>query len=322
MGEVAFVQVEEKYFIIQDNRFSSDPSINRGMPSGSAYDSIRPAGDWPQTGFVIADRSDYNHKRTELFFWDGQRWKPKFQTSKSTLIRQLGTWNQRRVLALLHDVDTGKPSFRVIAGFPSAPVPQVEKQEGCGAVIDPSHASILRSGFVFAAGRLCHATNLAVIQWQPNSKEGQKLDLPDSDDMQLAGIVALDSTTAFVAGSSKTGKSAYFARWMGESWERVAMPFDAGITHMTADPKGAVWMTTSKGQLWVRRKDGLTQVVLPLAPGDEQRIRALFVWSPSSADTWVVGEYGTGDSKRGVLMNTRALDGPRPSFSGSTGGEP
>jgi hypothetical protein len=315
MGDVAFLLVDGKLLLVRDGRVSFDRTPNRGLPSGSAYEEFVLAGEWPETAFVVAARTDHNHRRTELFFWDGHRWKSKLQTRRSTQIRALGPWNLRRVLALLQDVQTGKPSFQVIAGFPLDPLPTPDKAEGedCDAAVQLRDAAILRSGHVFAAGKRCAGTGLAVQQWEPGKKKGELFDLPDSSETELSGVVAQDAKTAFVAGVSKVGGPTYFAAFSGETWVRQSVPMISGIVRLSSDSEGTLWAVTASGELWARRQGSFAPVPLPPVPGGEGVIRAVDVWPRSAQDVWVVGSYHApeGDVQT-VLMHTRPHDGPVP----------
>lgn len=314
MGDVAFLLVDGNLLLVRDGLVSFDRTFQRGLPSGPAYEQFVLAGEWPDTAFVVAARTDHNHRRTELFFWDGHRWKSKLQTRRSTQIQSLGPWNLRRVLALLQDVQTGKPSFQVIAGFPLDPIPTPDEAEGgCDAKVLLKRAAVLRSGHVFAAGKRCGGKGLAVQQWEPGKKKGELYDLPDSGEAELADVVAQDEKTAFVAGASKIGEPAYFAAFSGDAWVRRSVPMTSGIARLRSDSEGTLWAVTTTGALWARRQGSFTPVPLPPVPGGKERIQAVDVWPRSAQDTWVVGRYQAGDGDvRTVLMHTRPHDGPVP----------
>lgn len=314
MGDVAFLLVDGNLLLVRDGQVSFDRTFQRGLPSGPAYEQFLLAGEWPDTAFVVATRTDHNHRRTELFFWDGHRWKSKLQTRRSTQIQSLGPWNLRRVLALLQNVQTGKPSFQVIAGFPLDPIPTPDEAQGdCAATVLLKRAAVLRSGHVFAAGKRCGAKGLAVQQWEPGNKKGELHDLPDSDEAELSDVVARDENTAFVAGVSKVGEPAYFAAFSGDAWLRQPVPTKSGIVRLRSDAKGTLWAVTVSGELWARRQGSFTPVPLPPVPGGKGRIQAVDVWPRAAQDTWVVGRYQAGDGDvRTVLMHTRPHDGPVP----------
>jgi hypothetical protein len=316
LGDVGFVHLDGRVLEVRDDKVAYDRAPNRGLPSGDAYEDVALAGVWPDTAFVVATRTDRNRRRSELFFWDGNRWKSKLQTRKSTVIRSLAPWNLRRVLALLQNVDDGTPSFRVIAGFPLDPVPHPASSdfEGCKTKVKLEKAAILRSGHVFAAGPMCESKGktLAVERWEPKTRKGTVEELPGSEGATLAGIVAKDATHVVMAGGSPNpGTAAYVATFDGSTWTQQQTPMQSGVSAITAGADGAVWAVTVSGNLWKRSPDkSWSQVPMPPVPNGQDRIQAVSVWAKAPGDTWVVGRYASQGKARTVLMHTRPHDGP------------
>lgn len=317
LGTVGFLLVDGKVLLVRDDKVIFDRGPNRGLPSGDAYESVLLGGEWPDTAFVLATRTDQKRRRTELFFWDGTRWKSKLQTAKSTELRDFGRWNLRRVLSLVRQIETGKPSFRVIAGFPIEPVPAPEKASpdkgGCAAAVLHERAAVLVSGHVLAAGKHCEAGGgLAVERWEPGAKTGVVSALPESHGVELSSLVALSPTLAFAAGASSGDRPAYLASMGSEGWTRQETPMRDGIARLTADGEGTPWAVTRGGEVWTRKGSGWVQVALPKA-SDQSTIAAIDVWPRSPGDTWVVGRTGKGAY---VLLHTRPHEGAIP-FSAS-----
>jgi hypothetical protein len=306
--------VDGKLLLVRDDRVSFDRGPNRGLPTGDAYEDMSLAGEWPDTAFVTATRTDRNRRRTELFFWDGTRWKSKLQTAKSTELRDLGRWNLRRVLSLVRQVETGKPSFRVIAGFPLEPVPVPEKaspdKEGCAAAVLHERAAILVSGHVLAAGKHCDAgTGLAVERWEPGARKGEISALPQSEGVELSSLVALSPTAAYAAGVAPGDRPAYLAALGGNGWARQETPMRDGITRLAADAEGTLWAITRGGEVWTGKDAVWAQVPLPKA-SDQGPIAAVDVWPRGPGDTWVVGRLANGTQH--ALLHTRPHEGAVP----------
>ena len=314
LGTVGFLLVDGRVLLVRDDRVSFDRGPNRGLPTGDAYESVSLAGEWPDTAFTVATRTDQKRRRTELFFWDGTRWKSKLQTAKSTELRDFGRWNLRRVLSLVRQVETGKPSFQVIAGFPLDPVPVPDKaspdKDGCAAAVLHERAAILVSGHVLAAGKHCDAgTGLAVERWEPGAKKGKISALPQSEGVELSSLVALSPTTAFAAGVAPGGRPAYLAAMGSDGWALQETPLRDGITRLAADAEGTLWAVTRGGELWKGKNAAWSQVPLPKA-SDQSSIAAVDVWPRSPGDTWVVARSANG--KLHVLLHTRPHEGTVP----------
>ena len=310
LGDVGFALAGDHLFEVRDGQVRYDRDPNRGLPTGEAYEAIEVAGEWPDTAFVVATRTDHDHRRTELFFWDGRRWKSKLQTQRSTVIRTLAPWNLRRVLALLQDGHN--PSFRVVAGFPLHPVPQPTKstQQDCRAEVLHQVATIARSGHVFAAGSRCGPTpaEAAVEHWNPGSKKGEIQNLPESSGVEVTGIVALDAATVFVAGTSNQSEAAYLAKSENEGWKRVEVPMKTGITQLVTGPDATLWVVTQSGTLWKQAEGSWTQIPMPKVPTREDRMKASSVWPKAKDDTWVVARYDDQGQSRSVLLHSQAHD--------------
>jgi len=314
LGTVGFLLVDGRVLLVRDDHVSFDRGPNRGLPTGDAYESVSLVGVWPDTAFAVATRTDQKRRRTELFFWDGTRWKSKMQTAKSTELRDFGRWNLRRVLSLVRQVETGKPSFQVIAGFPLDPVPVPEKaspdKEGCAAAVLHERAAILVSGHVLAAGKHCDAgTGLAVELWEPGAKKGKVSALPQSEGVELSSLVALNPTTAFAAGVAPGDRPAYLAAMGGNGWSLQETPMRDGITRLAADAEGTLWAVTRGGEVWTGKNATWAQVPLPKA-SDQSAIAAVDVWPRAPGDTWVVGRSAKGNLQ--ALLHTRPHEGPIP----------
>jgi hypothetical protein len=314
LGSQGFLLVDGRLLLVRDDHVSFDRGPNRGLPTGDAYESVSLVGVWPDTAFAVATRTDQKRRRTELFFWDGTRWKSKLQTAKSTELRDLGRWNLRRVLSLVRQVETGKPSFQVIAGFPLDPVPVPEKaspdKDGCAAAVLHERAAILVSGHVLAAGKHCDAgTGLAVERWEPGAKKGTVSALPQSEGVELSSLVALSPTSAFAAGVAPGDRPAYFAAMGGDGWSLRETPMRDGITRLEADAEGTLWAVTRGGEVWTGKDAAWAQVPLPKA-SDQSPIGAVDLWPRAPGDTWVVGRSAHGNLQ--VLLHTRRHEGPIP----------
>ena len=319
LGDVGFLHVGDSVLEVRDDRVAYDRAPNRGLPSGEIYEDAVIAGTWPDTAFVVATRTDRNRRRSELFFWDGNRWKSKFQTQKSTVIRTLAPWNLRRVLALLQNIDDGTPSFKVVAGFPIDPVPRPSSsdEEGCKTKVILQKAAILRSGHVFAAGPVCGAKSkaAAVERWEPGNKQGEISPLPDSAGVDISSIVATDASHVVVAGSSQQPqRPAYLAVFDGTAWKTQDSLMRSGVVRLVADAGGTLWAVTQRGALWKQPTGGAwEQVPMPPVASQGARIEAVSVWPRDAEDVWVVGRYQAADGKpRTVLLHTRPHEGPVP----------
>ncbi len=308
-GNIGFLLVKNKIWTLRDDTVAYDPHPNRGLPTGNLYESVTVGGEWPDTALIRAVRKDAGRHRSELFFWDGMRWKSKLQTPAGTELGDFAPWNLRRVLALVRDIQTGKPSFQVIAGFPIAPVPvaTASQEPGCATALLHERAAILRSGHVMAAGKVCAGVGIGVEHWDPGSNKGTIHSLPQSEGVRISDLVATHSSQAWIGGSTAEGASAYVASWENGAWSRQDTPMRDAIVRLATDGHGTLWTVTASGQLWKKQETRWERVFLP---GDTRQIpmTAEDVWPLSSQQVWVIAK----SQERRLLLYTVPRRGDRP----------
>lgn len=312
LGRVAFLLVDSQLVQLRDGTVATDRASNRGFPSGPAYVQTVVAGEWPDNAFLLATRADQNRRRTELFFWDGHRWKIKLQTPESKLLTQVAPWNLRRVLAFGKQLDDGKPWFRVVAGFPIDPVPQPTRASTCPAEVMSEAVAVLQSGHVFAAGRRCGTKDIAIERWDPGKKTGTIETLPESSGAHVSSVVARDSTRVWVAGGfDDTDHAAFLARLDNTTWQRVDLPIGSPISKLVLGDSGVLFAVTLVGTLWKHQEGGTwEQIPMPPVPDNDTRMKAVNVWPVTADDIWVVATYQMAGTEHSALLHTRQHGAP------------